>query len=134
VLYAAREVYITSGFDRDCRRAIGYAARLRIANSAGREPTFPLFLLFLQEIISERDRLHRRNPGVPMLRRGKEQRIAPAQTPVNSAKDSVAAYAFREMTRSAADQTDGVAKLHILHNLSKGKSDGYPRGSAFVSA
>jgi hypothetical protein len=25
----------------------------------------PLFLLFLQEIISDRDRLRRRNPGIP---------------------------------------------------------------------
>jgi hypothetical protein len=74
VLYAAREVYITSGFDRDCRRAIGYAARRRIANSAGREPAFPLFLLFLQEIISGGWLFRRRNPGISATDRAKEQR------------------------------------------------------------
>jgi hypothetical protein len=34
----------------------------------------PLFLLFLQEIISGRHRLRRRNPGVPAAWRGNEQR------------------------------------------------------------
>jgi hypothetical protein len=38
------------------------------------DPVLTLFLLFLQEIISGRDRLCRRNPGVPSLRLSQEQR------------------------------------------------------------
>jgi len=49
------------------------AAAERIATAAFLEPAFPLFLLFLQEIISERHRLLRRNPGVSAAPRSKEQ-------------------------------------------------------------
>jgi len=41
------------------------------------EPAFPLFLLFLQEIISGRHRLCRRNPGIPAAQLSKEQRAGP---------------------------------------------------------
>ena len=40
------------------------------------DPTLPLFLLFLQEIISGRDRLSHRNPGVRGTQRGTKQRQA----------------------------------------------------------
>jgi hypothetical protein len=48
----------------DCRRSLLH-------------PTLPLFLLFLQEIISGRHRLRRRNPGVPAARPSEEQRAGP---------------------------------------------------------
>jgi hypothetical protein len=47
-------------------------------------PLFLLFLLFLQEIISERYRLPRRNPGIPAVRPSKEQRACGCKIPVNS--------------------------------------------------
>jgi hypothetical protein len=41
------------------------------------EPAFPLFLLFLQEIISDGHRLRRRNPWIPAAQLSKEQRAGP---------------------------------------------------------
>jgi len=46
-------------------------------------PEFPLFLLFLQEIISGRHYLRRRNPGVSPAGRSKEQRAGTAVILVN---------------------------------------------------
>jgi hypothetical protein len=47
---------------------------IHLSNSATRRKAIPLFLLFLQEIISERHRRSRRNPEVPARRPRKEQR------------------------------------------------------------
>jgi len=43
------------------------------------ERVISLFLLFLQEIISGRPRLRRRNSGVPAARRRKKQRVSPQE-------------------------------------------------------
>jgi hypothetical protein len=51
------------------------AATGRVLITAARGPTFPLFLLFLQEIISERHGVRRRNPQISSARRRKEQRL-----------------------------------------------------------
>jgi hypothetical protein len=86
-LYATNRVYITAVFDRDTRRKMDRdrvnAAALapgigpkRLVRQTSAEPALPLFLLFLQEIISERDRLPRRKPGVSRVRGRKEQRAA----------------------------------------------------------
>jgi hypothetical protein len=97
----------------------------RIATAAFLEPAFPLFLLFLQEIISWRHRLRRRNPGVPAAQRSKEQRVTarrPAVNPCKSAKANLAGKcsgATNSLPAATANRTTILLIYHIIGQFVK---------------
>jgi hypothetical protein len=89
------------------------------------EPALPLVLLFLQEIISYRPRLRRRNPGVPAERARKEQRGNGAFPGVNPCK-SEKVVPRRGRLRGYEIHFNQIAilpKYHKIRDLSKSKRD-----------
>jgi hypothetical protein len=74
VLYAADRVYITDGFDRDLQPNPMRAPLGGPHLGGPHELSFSLFLLFLQEIYSERYRVCRRNPRISTPGRRRKQR------------------------------------------------------------
>jgi ABC-type lipoprotein export system ATPase subunit len=71
-------------------------------------------LLFLQEIISERPSVSRKNPGVPEAQRGKEQRVtmrrSAADAPESLSSDEPTA---RRRIRAGSEDGHHLTKISI---------------------